>query len=407
MVAVALANTLFFSVPLGEARDKVALYLTVTMAPFAVLSPLVGPWLDRRRGAYRAGIAMAAVGRAALALLLSGRTQRLTLYPLAFGLLVLSRAHGVSRSALVPEVVPPGRQLMWGNAWLAVISVLGGALGAGVAVGTGALGGPDMSLAVAAVVFGCLVVAGLRLPSGVDEGGPSQDVDDYRRLLSTRLVAAGVAMAASRAAVGFLTFFMAFVLRTEGHSGTGFALVIAAAGLGGFVGSVVAPLLRALLRESLLLLVCLAVTAAVAVWAAGSFQLVSAAAVAAVAAFAAAVGRLAFDSLLQHDAPELVRGRTFARYETIFQLAWVGGGGLATVVPFGAAGGLMTIAAIALGGIVASVPGLFREPVQEALRLGEGPQEASSAPLVVAGEVSTHERGGGLRRWLMGSRDDR
>ena len=51
MVAVARANTLFFAVPLGEAREKGALYLALTMAPFAVLSPLVGPWLDRRSGA--------------------------------------------------------------------------------------------------------------------------------------------------------------------------------------------------------------------------------------------------------------------------------------------------------------------------------------------------------------------
>ena len=35
MVAVALANTLFFSVPTGEARGRVALYLLITMAPYA------------------------------------------------------------------------------------------------------------------------------------------------------------------------------------------------------------------------------------------------------------------------------------------------------------------------------------------------------------------------------------
>ena len=59
LVAVALADTLFFSVPLGEARGKVALYLGLTMAPLAVLSPLVGPWLDRRKGSYRAAIIIA------------------------------------------------------------------------------------------------------------------------------------------------------------------------------------------------------------------------------------------------------------------------------------------------------------------------------------------------------------
>src|SRR5687768_10146170 len=33
MIAVALANTLFFSVPVGEARGRVALYLLITMTP--------------------------------------------------------------------------------------------------------------------------------------------------------------------------------------------------------------------------------------------------------------------------------------------------------------------------------------------------------------------------------------
>src|SRR5262249_50857527 len=41
MVAVALANTLFFSVPVGEARGRVALYLVITMAPFALVAPVI------------------------------------------------------------------------------------------------------------------------------------------------------------------------------------------------------------------------------------------------------------------------------------------------------------------------------------------------------------------------------
>ena len=93
IVAVALADTLFFAVPVGEARHQVALYLGLTMAPFALLSSVVGPWLDRRRGSLRLAIVVAALGRAALAVLLSGRTDRFELYPLAFGLLVLSRVH--------------------------------------------------------------------------------------------------------------------------------------------------------------------------------------------------------------------------------------------------------------------------------------------------------------------------
>lgn len=359
MVAVALANTLFFAVPLGEARDKVALYLAMTMAPFAVLSPLVGPWLDRRSG-YRVAILIASGGRAALAVLLSTRTDRLSLYPLAFGLLVLSRVHGVSRSALVPDALPPGKQPMWGNTWLAVVSVAGGALGAGVAVAMNAASGPDLALWGAATVFGCGLAPAARLPrGGAPDTRPSPSTN-YRALLSSRLVAGGVAMAASRTAVGFLTFLLAFLLRGQGEQGRGFAIVIGAAGIGGFAGSVLAPVLRRVVRESVLLLGSLAIVMGTALWAARAFDLGTAAVVAGVVGAAAGAGRLAFDCLLQEDAPAPVRGRTFARYETIFQLCWVAGAGLATAVQFDSVWGMRTLAVIAGSGILLAVRGLLQ-----------------------------------------------
>ena len=41
LVTLALAGTLFFDVPSTEARSNVALYLVITLAPFAVLGPLL------------------------------------------------------------------------------------------------------------------------------------------------------------------------------------------------------------------------------------------------------------------------------------------------------------------------------------------------------------------------------
>jgi MFS family permease len=360
IVAVALANTLFFAVPAGEARGKVALYLALTMAPFAVLSPLVGPWLDRRPGTYRVAILLSAVGRGVLAALLTTRVDRLSLYPLAFGLLVLSRVHGVSRSALVPDALPPGRQLMWGNSWLAVLSVLGGAVGAGVAVAANAVSGPRPALWGAVLVFAALAVPAFRLP----RGGSGDDVEatsaHYRALLTPRLLAGGIAMATSRATVGFLTFLMAFLLRAQGETGRGFAIVIASAGIGGFLGSALGPALRLVMRESMLLLSGLVAVGLVALWAAPTFNLARAAILAAVVGAASGAGRLAFDSLLQREAPSSIRGRTFARYETIFQLCWVGAAGLATAVPFRASGGLRTLALLAGVGTVLAMKGLLR-----------------------------------------------
>lgn len=330
------------------------------MAPFAVLSPVVGPLIDRRRGAFRRAIVVAAAARAVLAVLLASRTDRLMLYPLAFGLLVLSRIHGVSRSALVPDVLPPRRSLMWGNAWLAVVSVVGAVAGALPAVGLNHWLGHEATLWVSGAVFAAGAGAAFRLPRSTRATPDRESVGEWRRLLSARLLAGGVAMAGSRAAVGYLTFLLAFLLRGAGETGRGFGVVIAAAGIGGFAGSLVAPALRSVLRESALLLVTLASMAAAALWAAGGFGVTRAAVLAGVVGLASGAGRLAFDSLLQHDAPDVVRGRTFARYETIFQLCWVAGATVATVVPFRAATGMWVLAGGCIISAGLSVRGLMR-----------------------------------------------
>jgi hypothetical protein len=360
-VAVALADTLFFAVPTGDARDKVALYLGVTMAPFALLSPLVGPFLDRWRGAYRMGIVAASCGRAVLTGFLASRTGGAELYPLAFGLLVLSRVHGVSRSALVPEVLLPGRRLVGANAWLAVVSVVGAALGAGAAAGSNRLGGREWTLWGTAAVFAVATVPALRLPGARPDADSDSPVQrDWRALLSARLVAGGVAMAATRAAVGFATFLFIFVLRAEGEGVGGYSLVLGAAGVGGFAGSALAPALRRILPESLILLASPVAMGTSALWAGSGYRLGSAAVVGAVAGLSSAIARLAFDSLVQQEAPGTIRGRTFARYETVFQLGWVGGAGLATAVQFTAPAGFRTMATICFTGVLLSIRGLRR-----------------------------------------------
>ena len=55
LVAVALAGTLFFDVPSAEARDKVALYLLITLAPFAVVAPVLTAVFGRFPGRLPGG----------------------------------------------------------------------------------------------------------------------------------------------------------------------------------------------------------------------------------------------------------------------------------------------------------------------------------------------------------------
>jgi hypothetical protein len=108
MFAVSLAGSLFFSISPTAAKDKVLLYLLLTMAPFAVVAPALGPLIDRSRGARRAMVVVSALGRAALCPFLARDFHSLLLFPEAFAMLVLSKVYLVTKGALVPEMAAQG-----------------------------------------------------------------------------------------------------------------------------------------------------------------------------------------------------------------------------------------------------------------------------------------------------------
>src|SRR5206468_335257 len=78
LVAIALADSVFFSLPVDEAKLKVALYLGLTMAPLAVAAPILVPLLDRT-GFRRLLSFSAAAGRAVAAVYAAPRFSSLLL----------------------------------------------------------------------------------------------------------------------------------------------------------------------------------------------------------------------------------------------------------------------------------------------------------------------------------------
>lgn len=169
MVTVALASTVFFSVPTDEARGRVALYLAITMAPFTLLAPVIGPLLDRLPHGRRAAMAAAMLARALLALVIAGAAAGggLELYPAALGVLVASKAYGVVRSAVVPRLLPPRFSLVKANSRV----TLGGLLATGAAAPVGAglhLIGPRWPLYGAFVIFVAGTFLSFSLPPKVD-----------------------------------------------------------------------------------------------------------------------------------------------------------------------------------------------------------------------------------------------
>src|SRR2546429_1640009 len=185
-VAVALAGTLFFNASVSQARSQVAIALLVTMAPFAVLAPLIGPMLDRVRQGRRFILAGTLLARGALCWGMAGAVfyhDSVTLLPAAFGVLVLQKAYGVTRSAITPRLLPREITLVTANARTGLASLVASTLGVLLAAGLeyitgGGSSGAAWVLRAGTVIYLAAMALCFRVPEKVDlplepEPGPS------------------------------------------------------------------------------------------------------------------------------------------------------------------------------------------------------------------------------------------
>jgi len=375
-VFVTLAGTLLTIDP-NDARSRILLALVLTMAPFALVGPLIGPALDRIKGGRRATIALSLVFRAALMVLLIRNLDTAWFFPITFIWLVLGKTYSVAKAATVPSTVENEDELVDKNSRLAILSAVAGVAGVLPAAGLYRLFGPTPTLWWATIVYSLGVIAAMRLPRVVVDDPQTTDDDLDIRSAGVRL--ASFVMATLRGIVGFVFFLLLFeFVRSElpdlsgvgtaagaaVKSALGFELLedpglpwykagvpFALWGFGGFAGNVIAPRLRKKFSEEKMLVgavLAVALSAIAAVWAGG---LSGAALVALIVGGGASAAKLAFDSLVQRDAPGANHGAAFGRFETRFQIAWVIGSLLAVVVSFPLRAGFLVIAiaAVAIG----------------------------------------------------------
>ena len=395
-VAVSLAGTLFFNASLSQARGQVALYLAVTMAPFAVLAPLIGPMLDRLRQGRRYIMSGTLIGRGLLCWGMAGAIAHhdtVTLLPAAFGSLVLSKAYGITRTSVTPRLLPAKITLVTANARCSLAALIAAAVAAPIAAGIGVLVHDDWVLRAGSVVFVAGAALGLRLPEHVDTpeplpgtvpgaglgsagpspaarlGRPGKGRGDHglrtARTLRNVGPVVGEAMRANavlRAFFGFTEFYFAFLLREDHFRGVSgkFALgaLAAAIAVGAMAGTGLGSLLKAR-APHLIMFAMLAITTAITLASAILFGLLTAIVVAFTAALAQALVKLGQDSTVQREIGEDVRSSTFAVSETLNQLSWVAGGLIGLTLSFATSGTLgMAIAgaglAVALAGLLVS-----------------------------------------------------
>jgi hypothetical protein len=286
-----------------------------------------------------------------------------TLFPAAFGVLVLQKAYAITRSSVTPRLLPDGIALVTANARNGLAATLASTIAAPAAFGIQHYAGAAWALRVGTLVYLGATVLGARVPDHVDETPPvpeSKAVPETSepptvpetlverptaatapgpaparprrrglRSLGPAVTEAMWANAAVRAFAGFMVFFLAFLLRSSHFHGfsqnEALGALVFAAAAGGLLGTAGGALFRSRMPR-LMAFGVLVVSIATCAVCAAMFGLGTALIVALVASVGTVLAKLALDSTVQREIPEDVRTSTFAVSETVHQVSWVAGG---------------------------------------------------------------------------------
>ena len=323
-------------------------------------------------------------------------------------MLVLQKAYGVSKTALVPAVCPHDDELIEANSKLTLIAAISGAIGGGIGIVLIAIFSNGAAPVLASLVFLAGAVAAIQLPQ-VQIAAAPVDITEKLEVRGANIILAATTVAVLRGIVGFTTFLLAFHLRsgnngadidepgsvlgatmgaaradeefdyaevvdliaTDGPPQWHFVVAGAAAGAGAFLGARYAPIVRARTTEERIVLgsmIGIAVTAFLGAWGGG---ITGTSMLAFGVGISAAMGKLGFDALVQRDAPRSNHGRTFAKFEGRFQLSWAIGAFIAVIIRFPIQFGALIVAIAAAFSAVSYELGRRTDRAQASSRVGE------------------------------------
>jgi MFS family permease len=307
------------------------------------VAPVIGPMLDRLQRGRRAALAISFAGRAVLAVVMAFTYDTWLLYPAALGAMVLSKTFSVLKAAVTPRVLPSAITLFTTNSRLTTFGLIAGGVFGAMAAGVAALWGSPGALIFTAVLGVIGTILCLRIPGWVESTAGEvaatlgSTARGRRTPMGRHVTVALWGAGAVRVLTGFLTLFVAFVVREQSETDPGrqlflIGIVGAAAGVGSFTGNAVGSR-RQFLKSDAVIMSC--VTAAVVVSGVAALLpgIGTAALVGLIGAAASALAKVCLDAVIQRDLPEKSRASAFGRSETVLALAWVFGGALGVLLP--------------------------------------------------------------------------
>lgn len=383
MFQVGLANLLFFSPESQGSASAIAGAFALMLAPFTVVGPFAGVFLDRwqRRQVLVYGNAVRVLITATMAVLMLTQGVTPAIYVLGLAALSVNRFLLAGLSAGLPRVVQ-GDLLLTANALTPTLGAGAAFLGGGLsfvlslAMPSGRVHDAT-ALACASVVMGCASLLGLRMsrtllgPLEPAVGSIRNElanvvrglVDGARYLAARRTPGqALLVMALHRFLYGVV--FIASILMSRNlladpddpTAGLAmFATVIAATGVGGGLAILLtAVLARRMAPQSWIavMLLVAGVSQLVLVPEPGFATVVTAAGLLGLAAQGA---KIAVDTIVQRDSEDAYRGRAFAFYDVLYNAAFVGAAALAAFLVPDAGWSPGLFVALSLGYVLAAL----------------------------------------------------
>ena len=386
---IGLATLFFFSPERQNSPAEVALAFAVLLAPFTLVGPWAGVFLDRwrrRQVLLYANIIRAAVTLAIAGLLLTAPTgQELgwPVYVLALVALSINRFLLSALSAGLPHVVS-GPLLLTANALIPTLGAVAAGAGAGAGLVLGLVlpsGRPKDAAAVIAASLIMLGAAGLATRLGRGELGPDQGAASATlgRALAgiARELVAGARYLARRGTPGQALVIMAFQrflfgvsvvasiliarnhLAEPGDTAAGLAAfgAIAGATAAGFALSIpLTPLVSPLLGPQRWIVACLVLGAVGQLpLVAGGITLATMLASGAIVGLAAQSAKIAVDTIVQRDTADAFRGRAFALYDVLYNSGFVAAAALGALILPDDGAALVVFAALGLAYLTAAI----------------------------------------------------
>jgi apolipoprotein N-acyltransferase len=343
LAQVSFAQLVIFEIGSGATPARIASVLAVTLLPFSVIGPFAGVLIDRwdrRRTLVITSLCRAALSVGAVGIALAH--SEVLAYAGVLLLLSSSRLVLDAKGAVLPRTVS-GTDLVRANAISGLIgmtSAFVGAVGGAMFVSAAVVAG----FAAASAAYTGAALAFLRLPwvgGGHDEASTATPTRLARELayglgaiVRTRELRRPLgAVALHRALLGAGFVLLVLVADQRYHlTASGYGLALAVTGVAAFAGTMLAPWLGGRWRSSTLLAVAFLPPAAATAVAGYGPTLAGLLVAVAITAVSFQCLKVLADALVGHAAPDRLRGRVFAVYDVLYNVAFVLAGLL--MIPF-------------------------------------------------------------------------